>query len=800
MNGAILSALASHWRRNPLQLLALVLGLALATALWSGVQAINAEARASYDAAAALLAQDRFDHLATRDGGLMGEAQFVALRRAGWLVSPVLEGRLRLDDSPGIRLVGVDTLTAPPGSSAAAAVSGIDLVQFLREPWLVAHPDTARQLAAYLPNPVHADRSVTPGIALADLRVAQALLGREGRISRLILLPQQPVRQQALGEIAPDLVLHQAGGVSEVARLTDSFHLNLAAFGFLSFAVGIFIVHGAIGLAFEQRRPLVRTLRAIGVPLRRLVGLILLELVLLSIGAGALGIVLGYAVAALLLPDVAATLRGLYGADVAGEVQLRPAWWLAGLCMALGGTLLAALGALCRLARMPVLAGAGRRAWSLASQRTRRLQLAAALLLLSGAGLLAAGSHGLMAGFALLACLLLGAALSLPSLLALVLRSGESLAQGAMAQWFWADSRQQLPGLGLALMALLLALAANIGVSTMVSSFRLTFIGFLDQRLAAELYVDATGIGDRERFERFLHDRAEAILPSLATDATLAGLPGRIEGVRVGETHRSNWRFLEAAPDAWDAVAAGRATIINEQLARRAGLRPGAMLALGPDLRLPVAGIVGDYGNPVGEALVGEQLFIETYPDIVPTRYGIRTSDPEALRQALIDELGLAPENILDQAALKAYSLSIFERTFSVTGALSVLTLAVAAFAMLMSLLTLAALRLPQLAPIWAMGMTQRHLAGLEMLRALLLAAITALLALPLGLALAWVLLAIVNVEAFGWRLPMFLFPQDYLLLILLACLAALLAAAWPALRLARMEPAALLRIFANER
>ena len=34
-------------------------------------------------------------------------------------------------------------------------------------------------------------------------------------------------------------------------------------------------------------------------------------------------------------------------------------------------------------------------------------------------------------------------------------------------------------------------------------------------------------------------------------------------------------------------------------------------------------------------------------------------------------------------------------------------------------------------------------------------------LALPLGLALAWVLLAVVNVEAFGWRLPMQVFPGD---------------------------------------
>ena len=131
MTGAVLLALASHWRRNRLQLLTLVLGLALATALWSGVQAINAEARASYDAAAATLAEGRFDQLMPREGDSMAQELFVALRRAGWLVSPVVEGRLRVGGT-GVRLVGVDPLTAPPGSAASAALARTDLNRFLR--------------------------------------------------------------------------------------------------------------------------------------------------------------------------------------------------------------------------------------------------------------------------------------------------------------------------------------------------------------------------------------------------------------------------------------------------------------------------------------------------------------------------------------------------------------------------------------------------------------------------------------------------------------------------------------------
>ena len=74
------AALWGHWWRSPLQLFTLLAGLALATALWSGVQAINAEARASYDAASATLGEAQFDRLVHRDGLPIGQA--IAVRRS----------------------------------------------------------------------------------------------------------------------------------------------------------------------------------------------------------------------------------------------------------------------------------------------------------------------------------------------------------------------------------------------------------------------------------------------------------------------------------------------------------------------------------------------------------------------------------------------------------------------------------------------------------------------------------------------------------------------------------------------
>ncbi|SEN74833.1 putative ABC transport system permease protein [Loktanella fryxellensis] len=795
MTRTVFSALLSHWWRNPLQLFTLLAGLALATALWSGVQAINAEAAASYDAAAATLGEGSYDQLTRSDGQPMDQATYVALRRAGWLVSPVVEGRL-----DGVRIVGLDPLTAPGGLGPVEVTEGADIGQFLSGQGQVF--GRADALAALPDGPAQVDSpDVAPGTVITDIGVAQRLLDRPGQIDRLIVAPVQPVTQAPLDTIAPDLTRQVAQSGSDVGRLTDSFHLNLTAFGLLSFAVGIFIVNGAIGLAFEQRRPVVRTLRALGVPLRRLMVLMAAELAVLALVAGAVGVALGYVVASLLLPDVAATLQGLYGATVSGELQLRPSWWLSGLGVALGGTAMAAAAAFWRLAHLPLLAGAAPRALTMAAGRSARVQGALAAVLLVAAGVLALTAGSLTAGFALLATLLIGAALALPLILDRVLALAERLSTGVRARWFWADTRQQLPGLSLALAALLLAMAANVGVSTMVSSFRLTFTGFLDQRLASELYVTAEDAAQADALQTWLAPRVRAVLPIQSAPAEVAGLPTEVFGARDDATYRDNWALLSSSPDAWDAVAGGTAILINEQLSRRSGLAVGDVVPLvGRDFT--IVGVYGDYGNPIGQVFMTEDAFLTLYPDVTPLQFGLRlpSAGVPALQQALADDVGLPPTAVIDQAGIKQFSLDVFNRTFTVTTALNILTLTVAGFAILMSLLTLAALRVPQLAPAWAMGLTRRELGLLELIRAVLLAVLTAAVALPLGLALAWALLAIVNVAAFGWRLPMFLFPLDYLRLGGFALVAAALAALWPAWRLARTPPADLLKVFSNER
>src|SRR5437879_2662797 len=143
--------------------------------------------------------------------------------------------------------------------SATALWSG---VQALNQPARTSY-DRARVTygGALLP-PLRVQPNLVPGVLVVDIGIAQRILKMPDQLSRL-LIGKAAGRRAPLESVAGDrLRLIEPDAETDLERLTDSFHLNLTAFGLLSFFVGLFIVNSAIGLAFEQRLPVLRTLRA----------------------------------------------------------------------------------------------------------------------------------------------------------------------------------------------------------------------------------------------------------------------------------------------------------------------------------------------------------------------------------------------------------------------------------------------------------------------------------------------------------------------------------------------------------
>ncbi|WP_104203318.1 ABC transporter permease [Billgrantia saliphila] len=824
-----LATLLSHYRRHPGQLAMLLLGLWVAGALWSGVQAINASARDSYARAEALFTTG-LDRLERRDGEPLTRADFLRLRRAGLPVSPLLEGALEAPDGSELRVIGIDPLTLPGDSAFADASSSSqgELTAFLTPPWQTrVAPDTlptlsvnAREATGAEPRldegrlpPLVLTPALPPGTLVMDIAAAAALLDSEERLSRLVTAPGELERAPA------GLVLTPADTLVSPGQLTESFHLNLTAMALLALVVGLFIVQAALGLALEQRLGMLRTLRALGLSGRALVGLLALELLLLGLAGAVAGIVSGVWLARVLLPDVAATLGSLYGAEVAVTLNLPWHYWFGGLGVTLGGLLLAGSGVLWRASKLSVLGLGQAQAWRAGFVRQLRG------MALAGGAVTAAGlvlwawlvrqppGEGLLAGFGLIAALLLASALLLSPLLALALAGlGQLVRRRPLAQWAMADLQLQLPRLALAMMALLIALSANLGVSSMVGGFRLTFLDWLDQRLVADYYLRPPP----ERFDAvqaWLSERPEVaeLLPTRHADATLLEIEGTdgartphlpvgLYGITPGESLMPSWPLLATQAgrdDAWQAFAAGEAAFVNEQLAIDQDLAPGDRVTLsapGGRETLAVAAVYPDYGNTRGEVLLATPQLAERFA-AAPSSIGIvlaEGADEAALRDAL-RQRALGSDTLVDQREVKRLSIEIFERTFTITRALSVLTLGVAALALLASLLAQARERRRQLAPLWALGVPRARLVAIQLAQLGGMSLAVGALAVPLGSVLALGLVAIINVAAFGWRLPLHVFTGDIVLTLATATAVALLAALLPAARLWRTPPRALL-------
>jgi len=815
-----LRALLSHWRQHPVQFFSVLTGLWLATGLLTGVQALNSQARDSYARASQLIGGEPQASLTAPGGGTFPQQWFVDLRRAGWPVSPVLQARVTLKghEDQRLQLMGIEPVSLPTGAALAGQALAIEqVVAFFTPPgstWI--SPQTLQTLGLRegarpvslngeaLP-PLRAQTDMAPGVLLVDIGFAQRILQLPEQLSRL-LVPKDftaTLPDQYKGQ----LQLKTAGEENNLARLTESFHLNLDALGFLSFVVGLFIVHAAIGLALEQRRGLLRTLRACGVSARMLIACLAIELGSFALIGGMAGVVSGYLLASVLLPDVAASLRGLYGAEVAGRLNLSALWWLSGIGLSLLGALLAGANSLLRAARLPLLALADPQAWHQAHARWLRRQgwVAAMAGVIALLALILGDS--LVSGFVLMGALLIGAALALPVVLGTLLNLALHRSRSVLGQWFLADCRQQLPALSLALMALLLALAANIGAGSMTAGFRQTFSDWLEQRLTAELYLNPQNPVQARELHTWLKQQPQltAVLPNWQVSIQLQGWPTEGFGVIDHPTYRQHWPLLEALGERpWDQLAKDDAVMLSEQLARRLKVRLGDHLTL-PTPNGPwtprIVGIYADYGNPKGHILVNIHHLLRGWPQLTPNRFNLRI-EPASIPTfvaAVQARFSLDDSRIVDQARLKGWSTQVFERTFAATAALNSLTLCVAGVALFISLLTQSHSRLGQLAPLWALGVTRRQLMLLNLGQTWLLALLTLVLALPLGIALAWCLDTVINVQAFGWRLPLRVFPLQLAQLMGLALLATLLASAWPLYRLYRTQPADLLRTFAHE-
>jgi putative ABC transport system permease protein len=362
-----------HSTKHPIQSLLLVLGVALGVAMIIAIDLANGSASQAFALSTDSIVGKATHQIVTASDKLPSSLyEDLRIKLGLEQVAPVVTGLVRLqeaDDLP-LQLLGVEPLAEAPfrnylgdgagGLSTEALIelliqpNTILLSQTLGEQYNLSPGDTLTLVADGQQKPVKLvgllqtsdklSRRALNGLILSDISTAQELLGQVGYLSHIdLILSPDTDPHPLLGLLPPNARLQQAALRNEtVSQMTAAFELNLSALSLLALIVGMFLIYNTISFSVVQRRPVLGTLRCLGVTRREIFGLVLTEALVLGLIGATIGLGLGIVLGRSLVGLVTRTINDLYFTLTVQAVSVS-AWTLyKGLLAGVAASLLAA--------------------------------------------------------------------------------------------------------------------------------------------------------------------------------------------------------------------------------------------------------------------------------------------------------------------------------------------------------------------------------------------------------------------------------------------------------------------------
>jgi putative ABC transport system permease protein len=839
-----------HLVRHPAQLALALIGLSVGVATIVAVDIATASSRHAFE-----LSMDAVNGAATHQivGGPDGvdEQLYVKLQTLHIpaiadppAFAPVVEGYVTVG-SRALQLVGLDPLAAADLNARREAVPGAageaqtpteslkvpeaDLRQWFTRPGaVVMSARTAadlgltqdqsfdadvggRTLTCVLIATLHDEGGGYDALLLTDIAQAQEWMGVPGRLSRIdVRVSDGPDSARILAAVRANLPvgveLQETESRSrENLDMTAAFTTNLKAMSLLALLVSTLLIYGAISFAVVQRRRSIGILRALGATPGQVLAIVLSEACLLGVVGAASGVLLGLVIGRELVHLVSRTINDLYFVVAVNSTTLPTITLVKAVLAGMGTAIVAAL-----LPAFEAVSSTPQLGMRRSVLEKRAVDLARKLVIVSASLAIAAGAvvfwstRSLLAGFIALFMLLLSVAALTPAVLRSLARlAAFALGRGSpVARLAFGDIAASLSRTGVAVAALGMAVAAMIGVSIMVGSFRESLHDWLQRTMGADVYLTSPGAGGGRPERRLEPDLVPSLLGvkgiahysvsrRVVVETSKGSIP--LEAAQLADPSYATYVLTEGTPaSTWSSFKHG-GIVISEPLAWRLQLKVGDRLTVstssGPRA-FPVAGVYREYGNDRGDMLMDLRTYRRLWHDDALTSMGFYL-DPGVPSAAVIKELesvsrGRQALLIRSNADIRALSMRIFDRTFVITRVLNWLAAGVAAVGLISSLLAWELERSRELAIVRSLGLTAGGTAVLIETQTAFMGLAAMIAAVPAGLLTALVLTDVINRRAFGWRIDLHLNAAQFTNALVLSLTAALIAGLYPAWRAAR--------------
>ena len=348
--------------------------------------------------------------------------------------------------------------------------------------------------------------------------------------------------------------------------------------------------------------------------------------------------------------------------------------------------------------------------------------------------------------------------------------------------------------------AVMVAVGMLVALTVMVGSFRLTVDTWITQSIRGDLYVDPVGHRASSRATSLPADlvtRART-LPGVAAIDTYRATPITYHGalaVAVGidfEVQRRFGRlqFLNGEDSRTVLTRALRTggVIVTESFAHHHRVHAGDRLTLPTptgEAVVPIEGVFYDYSTDAGAVLLDRATFARLWGDDRTESLAIYLAPGASADSVRTAFLALAGPGLLlhvtPNQALRRRVLDVFDETFRITWVLQTIAVVVSVLGVISTLTTLVLQRRREFAMLRAVGASRTQVRSLVLVESGVLGAAGALLGCVAGMALALLLVHVINREFFGWSIRLSVDPWVFVRATLLMTLTATLAGLVPA-------------------
>jgi putative ABC transport system permease protein len=756
--------------------------------------------------------------------------------------APVIDGYGRVQGlDRTFQILGVDPIAEGPFRDFSSQDGGIDLAKFITgQPTAVISDQVLEDLAKNIGDSLQVSVGGRPfdlliagaiatanqrsqqaleSVLLVDINTAQQLFDMDGQLSRIDLLIPDENEEAILASLLAGLpestrLVSSGSRTDTLSQMTRAFELNLQALSLLALLVGMFLIYNTMTFSVVQRLPLIGRLRALGVTKSEVLSMIVKEAVLIGLIGTILGITAGIGLAQFLLGLVTQSINDLYFVLSVQELTIELIPVLKAVTLGLGATLLAAFWPAREAAEAEVSTVLRRSSSeSRLAQRLPSLALTGLAVGLVGGGILLFPNGGIIAGYSSLLFVIIGFSLLIPALivgLSALIRPILGALNGLIGKMSVRGVVTELSRTSVAVAALVVAVAASVGVGVMVDSFRVTVVSWLESQLQADIYVQPPSAVARkadaqlqaELVRMFKETKGVASVHSVFSEDVMTTFgSSNLVTTSLGAKASESYQTKEIQDGFWEQFAQEEVIMISEAYAYRFGIGMGDSLGIMTDKGMqsfPIQAIYFDYASDMGTITMNRSLYDRYFDNRAISGLALYADDKtevDVLVNRLRDRaVGVQEVFIRSNKGLREASIEIFDRTFTVTVVLRLLAVVVAFVGILSSLMALQLERAREHAVLRANGMTPGQLWNYVITQTGVMGVIAGVLSIPLGLLISYVLVYVINLRSFGWTLEFMVSPSLLIQAVGLAVGAALLAGIYPSWKMARANPADALR------